>query len=191
MDWPIGRFPNQLFNSRPTLVISYPGLTIAASMNSRLKKSSTPPCFFGPGVIIPDLNLLVYAYDSTSPWHDRAARWWIASRSGREPVGLSWIVALGFVRLWTNSRIFSHPMNVDQAATHVESWLARRSVLTVNPGARHAELLFGFLRTQGRGGNLTTDAHLAALAIENRAVIHTADTDFLRFPGVKWTNPLA
>jgi len=81
-------------------------------------------------------------------------------------------------------------MPIDEAASHVESWLARRVVRIVNPGLRHAELLFGFLRAEGRGGNLTTDAHLAALAIEFRGVVYTADTDFLRFAGVEWLNPL-
>lgn len=81
-------------------------------------------------------------------------------------------------------------MPVDQAAGHVESWLARRVANILNPGPRHAELVFGILREHGKGGNLTTDAHLAALAVEFRGVVHTADTDFLRFAGVKWVNPL-
>jgi predicted nucleic acid-binding protein len=81
-------------------------------------------------------------------------------------------------------------MSVDTAAAHVESWLERNVVQVVNPGPRHAEFVFAFLRAHGKGGNLTTDAHLAALAIECRGVVHTADTDFLRFAGVKWRNPL-
>ena len=141
-------------------------------------------------MIIPDLNLLIYAYDETSPHHARAAKWWTSCLSGTAPVGIAWLVALGFVRIWTNSRVFANPMSVDTAAAHVESWLARRVVRVVQPGPRHAGLLFGFLREVGKGGNLTTDAHLAALAVEAGAVIHTADTDFLRFSGVKWTNPL-
>ena len=143
-----------------------------------------------PLMIIPDINLLIYAYDSTSSWHDRAQKWWASCLSGTTPVGIPWVVALGFVRLWTNPRVFANPMPVDVASAHVESWLDRRIVRIVNPGPRHAEILFAFLRSVGKGGNLTTDAHLAALAIESRATLHTADTDFLRFPGVKWTNPL-
>jgi toxin-antitoxin system PIN domain toxin len=142
-------------------------------------------------LIIPDLNLIVYAYDSASPHHQRARLWWQSCLSGTTPVGIPWIVALGFVRLWTNSRIFAQPMTVDVAATHVESWFSRRIVQVVNPGPRHAELIFGFLRSHGKGGNLTTDAHLAALAVEFRAVVHTVDTDFLRFSGVSWVNPIA
>jgi uncharacterized protein len=141
-------------------------------------------------MILPDINLLVYAYDSTSVWHKKAAHWWVSCLSGGTPVGLSWIVALGFVRLWTNPRIFANPMSMDQAAGRVESWLARRVVRIVHPGPKHAELLFGFLRAEGKGGNLTTDAHLAALALEHRGTIHTVDTDFLRFTGVEWKNPL-
>jgi uncharacterized protein len=81
-------------------------------------------------------------------------------------------------------------MTVDQAAMHVESWMARRVVRVLNPGPRHAEFVFGLLRSAGTGGNLTTDAHIAALAIEFRGIIHTADTDFLRFPTVEWLNLL-
>ena len=141
-------------------------------------------------MIIPDTNLLIYAYNSNSPWHERASTWWVSCLSGTTPVGLSWVVALGFIRLWTNPRIFANPMPVDRATAHVESWMDRRVVKIIHPGPRHAEVLFAFLRTEGKGGNLTTDAHLAALAIESRGVIHTSDTDFLRFKGVKWVNPL-
>ena len=141
-------------------------------------------------MIIPDLNLLVYAYNSSSRFHQRAAPWWASCLSGHEPVGLAWIVVLGFLRLATNPHIFGAPMTVDEAASHIELWLERSHVKIVNPGPGHWELLFGFPHAEGKAGNLTTDAHLAALAIESRAIIHTADTDFLRFSGVRWHNPL-
>jgi uncharacterized protein len=141
-------------------------------------------------MIVPDLNLLVYAYDASSPSHGRARQWWIKCLSGSESIGLSWVVVLGFVRLWTSPRIFENPMTVDLAASHVESWFKRPAVRPLNPGPRHLELAFGLLRAEGKAGNLTTDAHLAALAIEGNATLHTADTDFLRFPGLKWVNPL-
>lgn len=105
-------------------------------------------------------------------------------------MGLDWVVVLGFLRLATNLHIFGAPMTADEAVSHIQSWLERPNVKIVSPGPRHAELLFGFLRTAGQAGNLTTDAHLAALAVESRAVIHTADTDFQRFSGVRWLNPL-
>lgn len=141
-------------------------------------------------MIVPDLNLLVYAYDASSPFYGSARGWWIECLSGTENVGISWIVALGFVRLWTSPRVFSNPMPVDLATRHVESWFSRPMVRVLNPGPRHAELVFGFLRAEGRGGNLTTAAHLAALAREANAIIHTADTDFVRFDGVRFLNPL-
>jgi toxin-antitoxin system PIN domain toxin len=141
-------------------------------------------------MIVPELNLLIYAYDSTSPSHEAARTWWIQCLSGTESVGISWLVALGFVRLWTSPRVFQNPMTVDVASAHVESWLRCPVVRVLNPGPRHAELVFGYLRTEGKGGNLTTDAHLAALAVESNATVHTADTDFLRFRGLKWINPL-
>ena len=141
-------------------------------------------------MIIPDINLLVYAYDTSSPSHTLARNWWIERLSGSETVGLAWIVALGFVRIWTNSKVFRNPMPVDLACRHVESWLKRPMVELLHPGPKHASLVFGLLRAEGSGGNLTTDAHLAALAIEHNAVLHTADLDFLRFPGVRALNPL-
>ena len=141
-------------------------------------------------MIVPDLNLLVYAYDSASPLHERARQWWIRSLSGSEAVGLSWLVVFGFVRLWTNRRVFAHPMTVELATAHVESWFRRPMVRALNPGPRHLEIAFDLLRAEGQGGNLTTDAHLAALAIESGAILHTADTDFLRFANLKWLNPL-
>ncbi len=141
-------------------------------------------------MILPDLNLLVYAYDSNSPSHAAAKSWWIGCLSGQETIGISWLVCFGFIRLWTSPRVFQNPMTVDQAATHVESWLARPMVRILNPGPRHAEIAFGLLRSEGRGGNLTTDAHLVALAMEANATLHTAGTDFLRFTGLRWKNPL-
>jgi toxin-antitoxin system PIN domain toxin len=141
-------------------------------------------------MIVPDLNLLVYAYDSSSSMHESARQWWIGTLSGDEAVGLSWIVVFGFVRLWTNSRVFENPMTVEAATAHVESWFKRPVAKAINPGPRHMEIAFGLLRAEGKGGNLTSDAQLAALAIEAGATLHTADTDFLRFPGLKWVNPL-
>lgn len=142
-------------------------------------------------MIIPDLNLLIYAYDSSSPWHGPARAWWVERLSGTETVGLSWLVALGFVRIWTNARVFRNPMPVEVACGHVESWLARPMVEFIDPGPRHAGLVFGFLRKEGAAANLTTDAHLAALAVEQDAVVHTADIDFHRFPDVRFVNPLS
>jgi toxin-antitoxin system PIN domain toxin len=110
--------------------------------------------------------------------------------SGRETIGMAWIVAIGFIRLWTNPRIFDSPMTMEKAVGHVESWLARPVVQVINPGPRHADILFRLLRESKSNGKITTDAHIAALAVETGGEIHSSDTDFLRFPGLRWKNPL-
>jgi hypothetical protein len=86
--------------------------------------------------------------------------------------------------------VLENPVPVDRACQHVESWLRQPQVLILHPGERHASLLLDLLRGLGTAGNLTTDAHLAALAIEHQAVIHTTDADFARFPGLRWINPI-
>jgi toxin-antitoxin system PIN domain toxin len=107
------------------------------------------------------------------------------------PVGMAWVAILGFIRISTHRSILENPLQVDAARDHVRSWLARPQVKILHPLESHAEILFELLGQAGTGGNLTTDAHLAALAIEHTAVLHTTDTDFSRFTGVRWTNPLA
>ena len=142
-------------------------------------------------MILPDVNLLIYAYDAGSRFHNQARRWWEHSLSGSEIVGLSWIVLLGFLRIRCSARVFGNPMPVAKAADHVQSWLERPQVQILHPGVRHAELVLGYLREFGTAGNLTTDTHLAALALEYQAILHTTDADFARFRGLRWTNPLA
>jgi toxin-antitoxin system PIN domain toxin len=106
------------------------------------------------------------------------------------PVRLPWVVILGFLRLATHRQISENPLPVAAACAVVESWLTRPQVSVLHPGERHAAILFGLLRSTGAGGNLTTDAHLAALAVEHGLEICTTDTDFARFPGLRWKNPL-
>ena len=139
---------------------------------------------------LPDLNLLVHAYNRDSPRHERAKAWFEAVMNGDEPVGLAWAVMLGFIRLATHRAVLQHPMPVKTACDHVRSWLARPGVTIIQPGDRHAEILCGLLEAVGTAGNLTTDAHLAAIAIEHQAELHTSDADFARFPGLRWKNPL-
>jgi toxin-antitoxin system PIN domain toxin len=142
-------------------------------------------------VILPDVNLLVHAYNSDSPVHDAARRWWEGLLNGTRPVGLSWVGVLGFIRIATHRQIFASPLPVLTACAHVRAWLAQPDVDILDPGTRHAEIVFGLLESLGTAGNLTTDAHLAALAIEHQAELHSTDADFARFPGLRWTNPLA
>jgi toxin-antitoxin system PIN domain toxin len=142
-------------------------------------------------VIVPDVNLLIYAYAPGTRAHVPAQNWWHDLLNGSEPVGLTSLAIFGFIRMATNPRILRPPIGVDAAIAHVESWLARPPVEMLHPGPRHEELSFRLLRELGTAGELTTDAQLAALAIENNAELHSADTDFGRFSGLRWVNPLA
>lgn len=141
-------------------------------------------------MIVPDVNLLLYAYRSSAPEHGRARAWWERCLNGGD-VGLAMPAAFGFIRLSTNPRVFEDPLPVATALDTVEAWLARPRVHALVPGPRHIEIAFGLLRRLGVAANLTTDTQLAALAIENQAELHSNDTDFGRFPGLRWRNPLA
>ena len=96
---------------------------------------------------------------------------------------------LAFLRLSTKSAVFPQPLTVEEATTQVDDWLDAPAAALVSPTARHAPRLAGLLSTAGGGGNLVNDAHLAALALEHRAQIVTFDTDFARFPEVRWEHP--
>lgn len=142
-------------------------------------------------MILPDVNLLLHAYNAESPVHPAARKWWEQSLDGDKPVGLAWVAVLGFVRILTHRAVFDRPATIRQVRSVVEEWLRRSQVVLVEPGPRHAEILFDLLESVGSAGNLTTDAHLAALAIEHHAELLTTDADFARFPGVRSRNPLA
>jgi toxin-antitoxin system PIN domain toxin len=142
-------------------------------------------------VIIPDINLLIHAYNADSPVHEAARAWWEETLSTPTPVGLPWTVALGYVRISTHPRILQNPLNVSDALAHVEAWLAQPQVSILHPGPRHASILFDLLRALGTAGNLTTDAHLAALTIEHQSDLRSTDADFARFSGLRWENPLS
>lgn len=141
-------------------------------------------------MIIPDANLLLYAYDRESPFHRDASRWWATLLSGTEPVGLCPVVVFAFLRLATNARVFERPLTVREASERIASWLARPNVRLLIAGPGHVATVCHLLAKAGTGGNLVTDAQIAALAQEYGATIHSADTDFARLPGVTWENPL-
>jgi toxin-antitoxin system PIN domain toxin len=138
-----------------------------------------------------DLNLLLYAVDSTSPRHAAAHKWVEGALSGEGTAALSWTTLIGFIRISTRPWIFERPLTPDAALALVDGWLALPSVVVLNPTERHAGILRGLLQEAGTAGNLTTDAHLAALAIEHGAELCSTDTDFARFRGLRYTNPLA
>lgn len=141
-------------------------------------------------MIVPDVNLLLYAYDANSRFHAAAAAWWRSCLAGNEPVGLPLVVAFGFVRVGTSARVFEQPMTPGEAAGHVRGWLAQPVVEVLEPRADHLERVLSLLESLGTGGNLVTDAQIAALVLDSDAVLHTTDTDFLRFTALRWLNPL-
>jgi hypothetical protein len=141
-------------------------------------------------LIIPDVNLLLYAYNRDVRYHAAARDWWEDLLSGTDRVGLPWAVGLGFVRLMTHPAVLISPLDPGAAIRHVRQWLQRPNVVVIEPGPRHLDVLESLLAPLGVAGNLTTDAHLATLAIEHQAELHSNDTDFARFSGLRWRNPL-
>jgi uncharacterized protein len=141
-------------------------------------------------MIVPDLNLLLYAYDSESPFHERAVTWWQECMLGDEPVLLPEVVAMGFVRVSTNARAYRKPMSAKEAASHVRSWLQQPVVQMAEPGSDHVQRVLGLLEDLGTAGNLVTDAQIAAITMGYDAVLHTADADFMRFKNLRWHNPI-
>ena len=141
-------------------------------------------------MILPDLNLLVYAYNSDAPSHQRARSWWEDCLSERRPVALPWAVLLGYLRLMTGRHVLAEPFRPEEALAHLRSWLERPQTEILHPGPRHLDLLDTLTAEAGAAGRLTTDIHLAALAIEYRAELHSNDRDFSRFSGLRWIDPL-
>jgi toxin-antitoxin system PIN domain toxin len=141
-------------------------------------------------VKLPDVNLLLYAIDEESARHERARKWLEETLSGTEAVAFAWAVLLGFLRISTNPAAFERPLEAGEAFDYVDGWLAQPVSTVVHPGDRHATALRKLLQPLGAAGNLTSDAHLAALAIEHGAELCSSDADFSRFDGLRWTDPL-
>lgn len=131
-----------------------------------------------------DLNVLVYAVDSTARHHPAAAGWLGHALAGSETIGVPTAVTVGFVRITTNPRIMASPLTPAAAVEVVRTWLTRPNVTVPQPTSRHYDLIAELLDATGVGGNLVSDAHLAALAIEHGAQLVTFDSDFARFPGL-------
>ncbi|MCC6954267.1 MAG: type II toxin-antitoxin system VapC family toxin [Deltaproteobacteria bacterium] len=142
-------------------------------------------------MIIPDLNLLVYAYNEDAPHHLVAREWWAKVIGSGDQIALPWIVVNGFLRLMSNRAVLVHPLTPSEALDRVEEWFAQRNVQAIEPGPRYLEILKRIFRDRSSiGSELMTDAHIAALAIEYNAEVHSNDMDFGRFTGLKWKNPL-
>ena len=142
-------------------------------------------------MIVVDTNLLVYAYDSVAPRHAAARHWLESALSGDEPVGIPWVVVLAFTRLLTHPTICDRPVAAAEVRAIVETWLALSHVRLLAPTSETMRIFFSLLESAGTGGNLTTDALIAAHAVEHAATVHSDDRDFGRFGGLRWHNPLA
>lgn len=142
-------------------------------------------------MILVDANLLLYAVNRDLPQHEAARAWWESVLSRNAPVGMAWVVVLAFLRISTSSRIFEHPLDIKSAVAYIEEWLSVSCVVSITPGPEHWQTLQQLITYSGTGGNLTTDVHLAALAIEQGYTLYSADNDFKRFTGLIHINPLA
>jgi uncharacterized protein len=141
-------------------------------------------------VILVDANLLIYAYSSNFAQHITAREWFDRQVNGLARVGLPWASLMAFLRVTTNPRLFPRPLSMAKAWDQVSVWLACETVWTLAPTERHAGVLATLLAQPGVHGNLVSDAHLAALAIEHGLTLCSADGDFARFSSLRWINPV-
>lgn len=140
-------------------------------------------------MVVVDANVLLYAINRSTPHHDEAHSWLEEALSGGEAVGFAWVVLLAVARISTNPAILPTPLRPEEAFGQIEAWLSAPAAVEVHPGPRHLDLLRELVSSRGTAGNLTTDAHLAALAIEHRAELVSYDRDFGAFPGLRHRLP--
>lgn len=141
-------------------------------------------------MILPDINILIYAINKDTVYHASARKWLQNVFSSTEIVGIAWIVILGFLRIITNGRVMPNPLDFKTACSIIGEWLALPNVRIVDPTEHHWKIFQELLEPLGTAGNLTSDAHLAAMAIEHRAILYSTDNDFSRFRTLRWKNPL-
>jgi hypothetical protein len=137
-----------------------------------------------------DASVLLYAADSASPFHERVATWLEGVLNGPRRVGFAWPSITAFLRIVTHPRALDRPLTAEQAWAYVEEWLTCDNAWVPQPTATHAAVLGGLITSAGLRGNLISDAHLAALAIEHGLQVCSADTDFARFSQLTWVNVL-
>lgn len=142
-------------------------------------------------MIIVDVNVLIFAYNEDAPQHERARKWLGEALSGSEPIGLPWAVIHGFLRITTNTPAVNRRFAISDAVAIVSEWFTSPAVTLVEPGPRYWAIFRELLVDRKIDGALVSDAHIAALAIENRASVCSTDRDFRRFPGLRVINPLA
>jgi toxin-antitoxin system PIN domain toxin len=142
-------------------------------------------------LILVDANLLLYAYHPRAEQHEASRQWLETVLAGTDLVRFAWLTLWAFLRIATNPRVFERPLTASEAADAVSTWLSQPVAGIVEPGERHWEILRKVVRDGQAAGPLVMDAVIAAMAIEHGAVLCTTDRDFSRFPGLRWTNPLA
>jgi len=142
-------------------------------------------------MMVPDVTLLVYAHNQTSRFHEQAAAWWEGCLNAEQPILLPNICISGFVRIVTHPKVLREPLTVGEAFEMTDQWMQSEAVTLIGPTVRHYHLFKSSLQSAGAGGKLTTDAYLAALAMERQAALYSNNSDFSRFPGLMWRNPLA
>ena len=142
-------------------------------------------------MILIDANLLLHAYDTSSPRHEKARQWFESVMSDEPDIRFGLMTLLAFVRLATDQRVFDRPFETARAVEIVESWLARANVSVAQPSERHWAALAAHSTAAKVRGALVMDAHLATLTIEHGASLATTDRDFTRFPGLRFEDPLA
>ena len=138
-----------------------------------------------------DVNVLVNVINSDSPHHPRLLEWWNKALASSTPIGLTWPVLIGLVRITTKANILPQPLTPAEALTQTEEWVRHPNVNMLSESEQHWPLFADLVREAGRGGDIVHDAHLAAIAIGNGAVLASCDTDFARFGKLRWENPLA
>ncbi len=136
-----------------------------------------------------DANVLLYAVNRDEHHHAQARGWLDRALRDTETVGFAWLVLLGFLRVSTRAAVFTRPLEARRAVEVIRGWLEQGPAVLIEPTARHLDILAGLLGESGTAGNLVSDAHLAALALEHDATVISYDTDFGRFEGVRWMPP--
>ena len=142
-------------------------------------------------MILVDANILLYAEDSLSAHHEAARTWWDEQLSGSSPVCLCWPVLTAFIRIATNARLHQRPLTLRESVDRVQSWFQQPCVRMIHPTERHWDIFRQMLHDGNATANLVPDAHLAALAFEHNCQLCSTDTDFARFPRLKWLNPIS
>jgi toxin-antitoxin system PIN domain toxin len=141
-------------------------------------------------LILVDANILLYAEDSLSSFHQKAREWWDGQLSGTGPVCLCWTVLSAFIRIGTNPRVFESPLSIEQSLDRIQSWIDQPCTRIIRPTERHWTIFQQVLKDGQAVANLVTDAHIAALALEHGCTVASTDADFARFSKLKWINPL-